>query len=160
MTVDKTHSEPEVIRLSLPSRLDLLTVVEKVIDGIAELMGYEEDDKDGVVIAVSEAGTNAIQHGHGHDTSQMVEMVFSLHPDQLIVDVYDSGRGFQPEVLEDPTAPENLLKERGRGIFIMRSVMDEVTFDFTDRGTHCRLVKKRPAALPEITGVGEPIDEP
>lgn len=160
MTVDKTHSEPDVIRLTLPSRLDLLVVVERVIDGIADLMGFEQDEKDEVVIAVTEAGTNAIQHGHAHDTNKVVEMAFTLGRDEIVVDVYDAGRGFQPEVLEDPTAPENILKERGRGIFIMRSVMDEVTFDFNDRGTHCRLTKRRRPVLPEITGVGEPIDEP
>jgi serine/threonine-protein kinase RsbW len=160
MTVAKTHSEPDVIRLTVPSRLDLLSVVDKVIDGITDQMNFEEDDKDAVAISVLEAGTNAIQHGHAHDVGRVVEMVFSLHPEELVVDVYDGGRGFQPEVIDDASAPENLLKERGRGIFIMRSMMDEVTFDFTDRGTRCRLVKKRRPATPEVTGVGEPIDEP
>lgn len=160
MTVEKEKNEPEIIRLTVPSRLDLLSIVDKVLEGIADLMGFEEDDRDSVAISVLEAGTNAIQHGHAHDAARVVEMVFSLHPDELVVDVYDGGQGFQPEVIEDATAPENILKERGRGIFIMRSMMDEVTFEFTDGGTRCRLIKKRRPATPEITGVGERIDEP
>ena len=151
--------DAEVVRLVIPSRLELLSIIDKVVDGVAEQMGFEEDDKDAVAISVIEAGTNAIQHGHGHESERMVEIIFRLLPDELVIEVMDNGRGFNLDVLEDATAPENLLKERGRGIFIMRSMMDDVQFDFTDSGTRCRLVKRRRPLEVDVTGSPAPLDD-
>ncbi|MDZ4803350.1 MAG: ATP-binding protein [Candidatus Eisenbacteria bacterium] len=151
--------DAEVVRLVIPSRLELLSIIDKVVDGVAEQMGFEEDDKDAVAISVIEAGTNAIQHGHGHESERMVEIIFRLLPDELVIEVMDNGRGFNLDVLEDATAPENLLKERGRGIFIMRSMMDDVHFEFTDSGTRCRLVKRRRPLEVDVTGSPAPLDD-
>jgi len=153
------NPEGEVVRLVIPSRLELLSIVDKVVEGVGEQMGFEEDDKDAVSISVIEAGTNAIQHGHGHESERMVEIVFHLLPEELVVEVSDNGRGFKLDVLEDATAPENLLKERGRGIFIMRAMMDDVRFDFTDHGTRCRLVKRRRPPEVEVIGTPGPLDD-
>ncbi|HEX7877930.1 MAG TPA: ATP-binding protein, partial [Candidatus Eisenbacteria bacterium] len=68
----------EVVRLEIPSRLELLSIIDKVVDGVADQMGFEDDDKDAVAISVIEAGTNAIQHGHGHESERLVEIVFRL----------------------------------------------------------------------------------
>lgn len=149
----------EIVRLAIPSRLELLEILNDVADGVGEQMGFEEDERDSVAIAVVEAGTNAIQHGNGHESTRMVEVVFRLLPDELVVEVSDTGRGFKLEVLEDPTAPENILKERGRGIFIMRLMMDDVRFDFTDHGTCCRLVKRRRPPEVEVIGSPGPLDD-
>jgi len=149
----------EIVRLEIPSRLELLSIIDKVVDGVADQMGFEDDDKDAVAISVIEAGTNAIQHGHGHESERLVEIVFRLEPEELVVEITDSGGGFDLEVLEDATAPENLLKERGRGIFIMRSMMDDVSFEFTDKGTRCRLVKRRRAGEADVSGGPAPLDD-
>lgn len=149
------------IRLELPSRLELLSIIDKVVNGVADQLAFEDDDKDAIAISVIEAGTNAIQHGHKHDPNKIVRITFHLHPDELEVEVEDEGRGFDLELLEDASAPENLLRERGRGIFIMRSMMDEVRFDFHPEGTVCRLIKRRRTTpLPEpASGPGELLDD-
>ena len=153
-------SESEEIRLELPSRLELLSIIDKVVDGIADQMSFEDDDKDAIAISVIEAGTNAVQHGHSHDENRHLEIVFRMFPDRLEVDVTDHGTGFDLALLEDATAPENLLKARGRGIFIMKSMMDDVQFQFSDRGTLCRLVKRRRAAGEvDVTGGPTPLDD-
>lgn len=139
---------PEV-HLDLPSRLEFLEIVDKVIDGVADQMRFDSDAQDAIAISVVEACTNAIQHGHGHDPERIVHVTFRMHDDRLEVLVRDEGQGFDVALVEDAGAPENLLKPRGRGIFIMRSVMDDVSFDATGPGTVCRLVKIRPPAEPE-----------
>ena len=129
------------IALSLPSRLDLLGVVDKIADGITEFLEFEDVDRDAVAISVIEACTNAIQHGHRQDPTRVVNLEFELEPDQLTVRIHDDGRGFEPTP-EGSMTPPDLLATRGRGIFIMRSMMDEVAFDFS-RGTSVELVKRR-----------------
>ena len=149
----------QVVRLVIPSRLELLSLIDKVVDGVADQMGFEDADQDAVAISVIEAGTNAIQHGHGHESERTVEVTFRLLPDELIVDIQDNGRGFNLDLLEDAGAPENLLKERGRGIFIMRAMMDDVQFDFGDHGTRCRLIKRRRPPEADVTGTPTPLDD-
>lgn len=129
------------IELTLPSRLELLGVVDKVADGITEYLDFEDVDRDAVAISVIEACTNAIQHGHGQDPEKSVKVEFLLQPDRLTIRVHDQGTGFQPAPPGTLTPPD-LLATRGRGIFIMRSMMDEVDFDFSG-GTMVALVKRR-----------------
>jgi serine/threonine-protein kinase RsbW len=131
------------IGLQLPSRLDLLGVVDKVIEGITEQMEFDDVDRDAIAISVIEASTNAIQHGHETDPTKPIDIVFEIEEDRLVVTVHDHGVGYVPDLSDDPTPPD-LLSTRGRGIFIMRSMMDEVTFDVTD-GTLVRLVKEKNA---------------
>jgi serine/threonine-protein kinase RsbW len=136
------HSDG-TIELVIPAKLEYLDLVDNVVEAVNELMHFDEDTKTAVSISVVEAGTNAIQHGcMKNGVSGVVKMAFEVAPDVLTVTIQDPGGGFDPAKLPDPTAPENLLRERGRGIFIMRQMMDEVSFDF-DRGCAVRLVKHR-----------------
>jgi serine/threonine-protein kinase RsbW len=135
----------EVISLRMPSRLELLSVLDRIADSVCERLHFDEDTRSQVSMSVVEAGTNAIQHGHRRDASKNVDVEFRLHTDSLEVFVHDFGRGFDLEALNgDVTSPEHLLDARGRGIFIMRSCMDRVEFSFSDSGTLVRLVKNRP----------------
>ncbi len=143
----KEPANGPLIRIDIPSRLELLGVVDKLADGITEFMGFEDLDRDAVAISVIEACTNAIQHGHHADSSRPVRLTFEMQPDTLVVVVADEGRGFDP-ALADQLPPPDLLATRGRGIYIMRTMMDEVSFDFT-RGTIVRLVKHRSQPLEE-----------
>ena len=134
---------PEVIRLTIPSRLELLSLLDRVSTLLCERADLGEDMCTQVTLSVIEAGTNAIQHGSGRDTSRPVDVVFTLHPDRIEVSIHDQGPGFDlGAVSGDITSPEHLLDARGRGIFIMRACMDRVEFDF-DGGTVCRLYKQR-----------------
>jgi serine/threonine-protein kinase RsbW len=90
---------------------------------------------------------NAIKHGNRHDRSKFVTVEFTttpaVNPDKLVVSIRDEGEGFEPEALADPLAPENLLKSSGRGIFFMRSFMDDVQLSrIPEGGMEVRMVKR------------------
>lgn len=146
-TPDPAHSR---IVLELPSRLELLGVVDKIADGVTELLGFDDVDKDAVAISVVEACTNAIQHGHQEDAGKLVKVTFELNRDEIRICVRDTGRGFAPPDEEETAAPD-LLATRGRGIFIMRSMMDHVEFD-TEGGTTVCLSKRRSTGRGEDPG--------
>jgi len=142
---------PEIITMRLPSRLELLSVLDSVTNSICDRMGFDPDTASHVSMSVIEAGTNAIQHGHKRDAARMVDVEFRMWDDRLEVAVHDSGKGFDPQSLNgDATAPEHLFDARGRGIFIMKSCMDAVTFEFDSHGTHVLLVKR----LPQVAQAG------
>jgi serine/threonine-protein kinase RsbW len=130
------------IFLAFPGRLEFLDLVDNIIAGVNELMQFKEEDATAVSISVIEAGTNAIQHGCQNGSDHEVQISFVVAGDELAVEVHDPGLGFDPGSLPDPTSPDNLLKERGRGIFIIRQMMDELDFDFSN-GTTLRMVKRR-----------------
>jgi serine/threonine-protein kinase RsbW len=138
---------PEVISVTLPSRLELLGVLDRVAQTLCERMEFDEDTCSQVSMSVIEAGTNAVQHGHQRDARLVFETSFHLHADRLEVFVRDRGKGFDvSRVTTDVTSPDHLFDMRGRGIFIMRSCMDEVDYRFGEDGTVCHLTKFRPAA--------------
>ena len=136
---------PDVVRVSLPSRLNLLGALGSATRALCERFELDADSCDQAVLAVVEAGTNAITHGHHRDAARLVEVVFECWPDRLEITVTDSGAGFDPEAMGgDITAAHTFLADKGRGIFIMRKCMDAVEFRFDAAGTHCRMVKRRP----------------
>jgi len=145
--VSATPPSVEVIHITIPSRLELLPLVDQLAAGISERMAFDEESRMQISISVLEAGTNAIQHGNRVDPAKLVDMAFSIHPDKLEVVVKDRGPGFDlAKITSDITTPEHLLDLRGRGIYMMRSCMDQVDFTFDPDGTTCRLVKARRAA--------------
>jgi serine/threonine-protein kinase RsbW len=134
----------ETVTVSIPSRLELLFLLDKLSDSIAQQMEFGDEDRAAISMSVIEAGTNAIQHGHRLKRDQRVDVRFEIHPEQLEVLVSDFGPGFNlQEKVHDITAPEHLLDERGRGIFIMQTCMDQVDFDMSGGRTTVRLVKRR-----------------
>jgi len=137
MTIIKT--------LDIPSTPDELTKVDEVAERVAEEMSFSKDEKDDIAISVSEAVNNAIMHGNLANPKKMVHITFIRERDSLIVKVRDEGNGFNPDDLPDPTSPENLLRLKGRGIFIIRQLMDEVTHRKTNEGMEVTLVKKKNA---------------
>ena len=135
----------EIISVRMPSRLELLGVLDRVADSICERLDFDADTRNQVSMSVIEAGTNAIQHGHHRDATMPVDVEFKLRRDSLEITVQDTGAGFDlGSINGDVTSPEHLLDARGRGIYIMKSCMDRVEFSFTGRGTQVRLVKNRP----------------
>lgn len=134
---------PDTITMRMPSRLELLGVLDKVADSLCERMHFDDDARSRVTMSVIEAGTNAIQHGHRRDASKPVDIEFHVLPDALEILVHDSGKGFDlSKINGNVTTPDHLLDVRGRGIYIMRECMDTVEYSFSNNGTTCRLVKK------------------
>ncbi len=149
----KPNNGPDVISLRIPSRLDLLSVLDHVAISLCERMEMPPEESSKVTMSVIEAGTNAIQHGHNRDESKMVDVEFTVYPDRLEIMVHDLGPGFDLDMLKgDITSPEHLFDLRGRGIYIMRECMDSVDFEFGPHGTVCRMVKHRPPAAVEAAG--------
>ena len=141
----RNHDSSDVIFLRIPSRLEHLALLDRLTLSVCERLEFDEDAASQVSMSVIEAGTNAIQHGHKRDPSKLVDIEFRLSEEGLEVEVQDHGGGFDvSQVVPNMTAPEHLFDARGRGIFIMRSCMDRVEFDFSHGGTLCRLVKQRP----------------
>ena len=138
---------PNEILLRIPGRLEWLDLVDRTAAGVALQLDFSQEDSDSVANSVLEAGTNAIQHGHRYNPDLPIDIVFEIHPDCLRVRVHDDGPGFDAEKVlrrADPTDPEFLLSPRGRGIFIMRSLMDEVCFEIgANRGCTAILTKFR-----------------
>ena len=108
----------------------MLDLVQVVSDRLAQMLHFDEDALTWMEVAVRESVINAIKHGNKLDPSKMVTVQFTtrpaVDPTELEIRVRDQGEGFDPEALPDPLAPENLLKSSGRGIFFMRSFMDDV----------------------------------
>lgn len=126
----------------IPSTLKKLVTVERFAEKFANKNGLTEEEKDNLAIAVTEAVNNAIVHGNKSDHSKKVHVEFSISANELRAVIRDEGNGFDPNNLSNPTDPENLLKESGRGIFILRSLMDDVSFSFSSKGTKIILTKK------------------
>ena len=143
--MSEAKATPEVVTICIPSRLEMLNLLDCVSSALCERMKFDSDVCSMVTMSVIEAGTNAIQHGHQRDASKVVDVNFSLFSDRIEISIRDQGGGFDPKSVNgDITTPDRLLDARGRGIFIMKSCMDTVDFEFTQAGTICRLVKRRP----------------
>jgi serine/threonine-protein kinase RsbW len=105
------------------------------------ILGYSTRDTVSVRLAVAEAVTNAVRHGHRGDPNKRVQVGFLLTREQVLVEIVDQGPGFDPNRLPDPRAPENLEREGGRGVFLMRTWMTWVRF--SGAGNHVTMCKYR-----------------
>ncbi len=136
-----------IVRLDIGSAFDMLDFVEVVSGHMSRLVGFDEDSLHWINIAVRESVANAMKHGNKGDESKRVSVEFTASladdPSELSISVRDEGEGFEPEEVADPLAPENLLKSSGRGIFLIRSFMDEVSHRrIPDGGMEVRMVKR------------------
>ena len=115
--------------LHLPSDFNSLADVEILIDKVCSNLGVQEEAYGNVLIAVTEAVNNAIQHGNAFSSELLVKVAVGDKSDEFCFTIKDGGKGFDFDALPDPTAPENMLKENGRGIFLMRNLADDVVYE-------------------------------
>jgi serine/threonine-protein kinase RsbW len=137
------------VRIDFHSSLGMLDFVQMISEYIARTVGLDDDSVHWVTVAVRESVVNAIKHGNDNDVRKRVHVEFTPLQDRegsgIAIVVRDEGRGFDPTTLPDCVAPENLLKSSGRGIFLIRTFMDEMTFERTERGgMQVRMVKRVP----------------
>jgi serine/threonine-protein kinase RsbW len=116
-------------RLSIPSDFGEVGHVEILVDKVCNSLSVNEECYGNVLIALTEAVNNAIQHGNKLRTNLMVNVSVGDNANSFCFTVQDEGVGFNYDELPDPTAPENLLKESGRGVFLMKNLADEVVFE-------------------------------
>ena len=136
-----------IVRLEFCSCLDMLEPVQVVTDQVGRLVGLDEDALHWVSVAVRESVINAVQHGNQNDRRKRVFIEFLSSATngsaELTILVRDEGQGFDPSTLPDPLSPENILKPHGRGVFLIRSSMDEVVLrKIPEGGMEVRMVKR------------------
>jgi serine/threonine-protein kinase RsbW len=119
--------------LELQSNADSLTVVERLIDEVRNKYNVSEDVFGNMLVAITEAVTNAIYHGNKSDPKKKVSIVCTHSPHSIAFTIADEGPGFDFYDLPDPTSPENLEKECGRGIFLMKHLADQLIFSENGR---------------------------
>jgi len=139
-------SAANTVRLDFHSSVDMLDFVQVVSDHIGRRVGLDEEAVHWVGVAVRESVINAIKHGNANDEQKRVHVEFTPledHSPGLAIRIRDEGPGFDPAALADCLAPENLLKSSGRGIFLMRSFMDELVLQRApEGGMEVRMVKR------------------
>jgi serine/threonine-protein kinase RsbW len=134
----------ETTELSLPSEIETVATAAAAVAEFIGRFGVSDDAAFGIDMAVREAVTNAVLHGNRQDETKTVDIVLKSSPDAVEISVHDQGPGFNPEDVPDPTANENILKTSGRGIFFMRTFMDEVDWLIRpEGGTTVRMLKRR-----------------
>ena len=116
------------INIQIPSLPDNIRIIESFIDNAKEKFQLNDDIYGNIMISVTESVNNAIKHGNRNMKSKSVSISLALDETQLKFKIEDEGNGFDFHDLPDPTAPENLEKPGGRGIFLMKHLADEVIF--------------------------------
>jgi len=129
---------------TMESTLESVNKAEEMADKAASQAGFDEDARGGISMAVREAMINAVMHGNGYSPDKRVKLSFEQSGDNLVITIKDEGAGMNPDNIPDPLAPENLMKQSGRGIFLMRAFMDDVKFRKLEPGTEITLIKRVP----------------
>jgi serine/threonine-protein kinase RsbW len=152
-----TVSSPDLLlRLKFSSAPEMTDFVEVIGNHVTRRAGLDDDSGQWVNVAVRECVVNAIKHGNRSAAERQVFVEFEVRMGQdgpeLVIRVRDEGEGFDIENVADPLAPENLLKTSGRGIFLIRSFMDDVTLRKLPQGGMEVIMIKR---VPPAPGVGD-----
>ena len=122
------NTEKQTYTLQIVSQPESINLVEKLIDEIKTEYNIQEECYGNMLVAVTEAVNNAIQHGNKYDPEKMVHIAYEIEPDQIAFTVTDEGQGFDYLNLPDPTDPENIEKPTGRGVFLMKHLADQIIF--------------------------------
>jgi serine/threonine-protein kinase RsbW len=132
--------------------MESVRVVEDAAEELAVEAGLDEDQRFHIAMAVREATINAVLHGNEYDPARYIDVSLENTGEDLKICIADEGKGFDPEKVPDPLKEENILRGTGRGIFLIRSLMDELHFRQLHPGTELTLVKHlTPAAQKDVT---------
>ena len=123
---ENSPSVRETVERSFDSTLDSVDSAEELVSGLAGRAGFNDEDLLKIGMAVREAMVNAVVHGNRYSAHKKVRFALSYEAGRLTVKISDEGEGFDVDHLPDPLSPDNLLRSSGRGIFLIRSFLDEV----------------------------------
>jgi len=129
-----------IYHLEIESDPNNLLTVEEFVNYFALDVGIDTEKIPGLLLAVTEATTNAIIHGNQNDEHKKVTIDVIVENKKLKISVKDEGPGFDPSNVPDPTHPDNLLKDSGRGLYLMRIYMDDLQYEHTGNGTVTTLI--------------------
>ena len=129
------------VAYTLDSTLDSVNYVEQTAEQLAHKVGFPDEDLHKITMSVREAAVNAVLHGNAYDPHKKITVAYETSPNTLQITITDQGRGLKETDIPDPTAEENILKTSGRGIFLIRSFMDEVRIRELHPGTEITLIK-------------------
>jgi len=139
---DNSRPVPRTVKQSLDSTLDSVDSAEDLAVGMARSAGFDEDDLIKIGMAVRESMVNAVVHGNRYNSNKKVRLSVATGAERFTVRIADEGEGFEFEHLPDPLSPENIMRTSGRGIFLIRSFMDEFQIRRLEpAGTEVTLVK-------------------
>jgi serine/threonine-protein kinase RsbW len=137
------YSSGKNYKVVLASKPEAVEEIEKLAAEAANTAGFNQEEQDSLAIAVTEIANNAVIHGNKRDPRKKVFVTIDVVDAEVRLSIRDEGKGFNPDALSNPLDPENLLRESGRGVFIVRSLMDEISYDFSKGGTQVTLIKRR-----------------
>ena len=127
-----------------PSSINNLEKVEQLTSKISRELNFRNSDIDDLSIAITELFNNAIHHGNKNNDQKRITVQYSVNASGLKISVKDQGKGFVPDEIKDPLAPENLLAESGRGLYLVKKLMDKVEVKIHDDGCEIVIAKRLP----------------
>ncbi len=134
--------EGRELHLKFESKLDSVDAAELIVERLAEDFGFAADVVDHLGLAVRESMINAVVHGNRYSSEKTVRLSVVVDSDRITVTIGDQGAGFDPDRVPDPLTADNLLKDSGRGLLLIRSFVDEVNIRrLTPAGTEVELIK-------------------
>src|SRR2546428_10100762 len=134
-------SQSKTVNQVLDSTLDSVDKAERTVLDLARESGFGEEDLDRIGMSVRECMVNAAVHGNRYNANKKVRLSLSRTPRRLTIRIADQGEGFDPVEVPDPVAGDNLFRQSGRGVFLMRTFMDEFAVRRLEPGTEVTLVK-------------------
>lgn len=130
----------ENYHLEIESDPNNLITVEEFVNYFCKDLKLSDEKLANVLLAVTEATTNAVIHANKSNLNKKVTIDVHVEDSKLIMKVKDEGEGFNPDMIPDPTEPENLLKDSGRGLYLMKIYMDELKYNHTPTGMETVLI--------------------
>ncbi|MDQ5870910.1 MAG: ATP-binding protein [Acidobacteriota bacterium] len=155
MTKTNLKSDAGPIRMSLSSRFENIELAQHLCGKLLEGRDVPEETRHWLLMALREALANAIKHGNHQDVSKRIHLEMDVVGENLQITIRDEGDGFEPSQVDDPLAPENRLKTSGRGIFYMKTFMDDVRFRRVEGGGMEIVLTKNLGSAKEKEGHGK-----
>jgi serine/threonine-protein kinase RsbW len=149
MSVSSLTTESGPIRMSLSSRFENIEMAQHLCGKLVDGRGLPDETRHWILMALREGLANAIKHGNARDLAKRVHLEMNVVDGWLQIRIRDEGAGFDPSKIDDPLAPENRLKTSGRGIFYMKTFMDEVRFSRAEGGGTELVLRKNLAVVRE-----------